>query len=116
LQPTAYVEWRAEYERDLTPALERVKEQLQLPANVVVRSMLREGKPAKELLKVTEELPAHVIVVGSKGLGLLDRLLVGSTASGIIRGAQNAVFALPLAGIATREKDGAVAEPSAVGA
>jgi nucleotide-binding universal stress UspA family protein len=116
LQPTAYAEWRAEYERDLAPALERVKQQLELPANVVVRSMLREGKPAQELMKVAEELPADVLVVGSKGLGLLDRLLVGSTASGIIRGAQNAVFALPLAGITTQENESAVAEPSAVGA
>jgi nucleotide-binding universal stress UspA family protein len=78
--------------------------------------MMREGKPVKELLKAAEEFEADLIIVGSKGLGLLDRMLVGSTASGIIRGAQNAVFALPMAAIAAKGKTEAAAEPSAVGA
>ncbi|MEW5917674.1 MAG: universal stress protein, partial [Gemmatimonadota bacterium] len=111
-----YVEWRTEYERDVTPALERVKGELAAPPSVSVTTMLREGKPVKELLKAAEEFEADLVIVGSKGLGLLDRMLVGSTASGIIRGAQNAVFALPMAAIAAKDKKEAAAAPSAVGA
>jgi nucleotide-binding universal stress UspA family protein len=116
LQPTAYAEWRAEYERGVAPALDRVTREVAAPARVKVSTDIREGKPTKELLKAAEEFDADVIVVGSRGLGLLDRMLVGSTASGIIRGAQNAVFALPMAAIASSAEEGAEAQPSTVGA
>jgi nucleotide-binding universal stress UspA family protein len=100
LQPTAYVEWRAEYERGVGPAFERVMRELDAPSNVSVTTVIREGKTTKELLSAAEEDHADVIVVGSKGLGFLDRVLVGSTATGIIRGAHCAVFAFPIVAVA----------------
>lgn len=101
LEPTAHAEWRAEYECGMLPALERVIRELDAPSSVTVSIVIRDGKPIKELLKVAEEYEADVIMVGSKGLGFLDRMLVGSTASGIIRGAQAAVFAFPTVALAT---------------
>jgi nucleotide-binding universal stress UspA family protein len=99
MQPTAYIRWQEEYERGMVPALERMIKQLEVPPTVTVTNVIREGKTAKELLKTADESGADVIVVGSRGLGFLDRVLVGSTASGIIRGAQVAVFTLPLAAV-----------------
>lgn len=101
LQPTAYAEWRAEYERGVGPALERVIRELDAPANVTVTTAIREGKTTKELIAAADEAGADVIVVGSKGLGFLDRVLVGSTATGVIRGAHCAVFAFPVVAIDT---------------
>lgn len=101
MQPNAYAEWRIEYERDVGPALERVIGQLDAPPAVKVISEIREGKTARELLAAAEEYDAQLFVVGSRGLGLLDRMLVGSTASGIVRSAQDAVYAFPIAALAT---------------
>ncbi|MEW5917671.1 MAG: universal stress protein [Gemmatimonadota bacterium] len=99
LQPTAYAEWRSEYERGVGPALERVLRELEAPSHVRVNVAIREGKATQELLAAADEASADVIVVGSKGLGLLDRVLVGSTATGVIRGARRAVFAMPFAAV-----------------
>jgi nucleotide-binding universal stress UspA family protein len=114
LQPSAYAQWREEYERGVQPALERVTREIDAPPTVTVTSAIREGKTARELLKAADEDVADVIVVGSRGLGFLDRMLVGSTASGIIRGAQVAVFALPLAALPARTES--VAATAEVGA
>ncbi len=101
LQPTAYAEWRADYERGVGPAFERVIRELDAPSNVTVTTAIREGKTTKELLAAADEVGADVIVVGSKGLGFLDRVLVGSTATGVIRGAHCAVFAFPVVAVDT---------------
>lgn len=101
LQPTAYAEWRTEYERGVAPAFDRVIRELEAPARVSVTTTIREGKTTKELLAAADESGADVIVVGSKGLGFLDRVLVGSTATGVIRGAHCAVFAFPVVAVDT---------------
>lgn len=104
LQPTAYAEWRAEYERGVGPAFDRVVRELEAPAGVEVTTTIREGRTTKELLAAAEENTADVIVVGSKGLGFLDRVLVGSTATGIIRGAPTSVFAFPVLAVAAHSE------------
>lgn len=102
LQPTAYVEWRAEYERGVGPAFDRFIRELDAPTDLHVNTVIREGKTTKELLAAAEEAKADLIIVGSKGLGFLDRVLVGSTATGIIRGAHTSVFAFPVVAVGKR--------------
>lgn len=104
LQPTAYAEWRADYERGVGPAFERVVQELDAPGGVEVTTAIREGKTTAELLAAAEENTADLIVVGSKGLGFLDRVLVGSTATGIIRGAPTSVFAFPVMAVAAHSE------------
>lgn len=104
LEPLAYVEWRADYERGIGPAFQRVLRELDAPPSVTVTTAIREGKPTKELLSAAEEDGADVIVVGSRGLGLLDRVLVGSTATGILRGAHGAVFVFPVVAISAHSE------------
>ncbi|HEY7568070.1 MAG TPA: universal stress protein [Gemmatimonadaceae bacterium] len=95
LQPAAYAEWRTEYERRLAPPLGRVIRDIDAPPGVVLTSAIREGNPTRQLLAAAVEYDADLIIVGSRGLGFLERLIVGSTATGIVRGAQLAVFAYP---------------------
>jgi nucleotide-binding universal stress UspA family protein len=116
IQPSAYGEWRAQYERAVAPGLEWAVGALAAPDEVTVTTEIREGKTAQTLLLAAEDNGADVIVVGSKGLGILDRMLVGSTASSIIRSAQTAVFALPLAALAKQASQPAEEEVYAVGA
>jgi len=83
------------------------------PAGVVVTSAIREGKTTRQLLAAAVEYDADLIIVGSKGLGFLDRMLVGSTATGIIRGAQMPVFAFPLAAVTAANRTAAAKAESA---
>jgi len=100
MQPSAYTQWREDYETGVVPALEKVIKEIDAAPAVTITNVIREGKTTKELLKAAAEYAADMIIVGSRGLGFMDRMLVGSTASGIIRGAQIPVLALPLAAIA----------------
>src|SRR5690606_23692387 len=49
----------------------------------------------REILHYATSMGADVIVTGSRGAGLIDRILVGSTATSIIRGAERPVLAVP---------------------
>lgn len=45
---------------------------------------LREGRPAEEIAGLAGELGADLVVVGSRGLGTLKRLVVGSVSEGVV--------------------------------
>lgn len=48
-------------------------------------SYLREGRPANEIVRLSEELGAGLIVVGSKGLGGVRPVLMGSVSDSVVR-------------------------------
>jgi nucleotide-binding universal stress UspA family protein len=70
---------RTEGERH-TAAAARVLERVGWTA---LRSV-REGQPLADLLAATEEAGAHVLVVGARGVGGVERLLLGSVAEGAL--------------------------------
>jgi nucleotide-binding universal stress UspA family protein len=105
--------WFSEYERSVLPCLKRIIRELHVARDVEVTNVVREGKAARELVRVAEEYAADAIVVGSRGLGFVERVLVGSTASAIIRGAQVAAFALPLAAVAAETAGASAVETAA---
>jgi hypothetical protein len=76
---------------------ERVVSALDLTPSITVETIALEGRPSREVLRFAQESNPDLIVTGSRGLGLMSRLLVGSTATGIIRGADCAVLAVPAA-------------------
>jgi len=49
-----------------------------------VRTGLREGQPLVELLAAAAEAETHVLVVGARGVGGVERLLLGSVAEGVL--------------------------------
>lgn len=53
------------------------------------------GKPAREILRAVERDHHDIIVIGTKGLGGAQRLLLGSTTSEILRRAPVPVLAVP---------------------
>jgi nucleotide-binding universal stress UspA family protein len=95
LQPEAFAAWMSLYGEGVTPAFERVKAELGLPARVTVEPITLQGKPSREVLEFARSSKIDVIITGSRGAGLIDRMLVGSTATGLIRGAQCSVMAVP---------------------
>jgi len=57
----------------------------ELPAMFRDRApILAEGHPAKQILHVIDEEAADLVVVGARGLGAIQRLLVGSTSEHLL--------------------------------
>jgi len=51
----------------------------------VVEAHLALGKPDEEIVRLAEELGMSLIVVGSRGLGRIRRLLIGSVSDSVVR-------------------------------
>jgi nucleotide-binding universal stress UspA family protein len=64
--------------------LERQAEQAQAAGGTVAGSHLREGRPAEEVAALAGELGVGLVVVGSRGLGPVKRLVVGSVSEGLV--------------------------------
>lgn len=78
---------RARYRADVERLANRL-DAVGIPATTHLRS----GDPAHEILAVAEERGADLIVTGSRGLGTLDRLLLGSVARNILTHAKASVL------------------------
>lgn len=95
--PDAFVTWAEQYSEPIARSFERFMSALDLPPSTTIETIVLEGKTSREVLRFAKESSAELIVTGSRGAGLVSRLLVGSTATGIIRGADCAVLAVPAA-------------------
>ncbi len=54
-------------------------------AGVAFESEIREGAPAKEIIRYAEEDDCDVIIMGTHGRSGVDRLLLGSVAEKVVR-------------------------------
>ncbi len=52
------------------------------------RALVREGNPAKEIIRTAEEENIDLIVMGKKGLSALEKFFIGSVANQVLRSAQ----------------------------
>jgi len=55
---------------------------------------LRQGQAAEEIIGLANELNAGLVVMGSRGLGTVERLVVGSVSESVVRGASRPVLLL----------------------
>jgi nucleotide-binding universal stress UspA family protein len=111
MQPETYAMWMANYGEGVGPAFERFQSRLDVPPGATVESITVTGKPSRALLEFAKSAHVDVIVTGSRGAGFVDRILVGSTATGIIRGANCSVLAVPSPSTARRHEEGAEGVP-----
>jgi nucleotide-binding universal stress UspA family protein len=58
----------------------------------VAETHLRTGEPDKEIVKLSEELGAGTVVIGSRGLGAVSRALMGGVSESVVRHAHCPVF------------------------
>ena len=70
--------------RRLGEALIR-KEIQRIPTTQQQKSVVREGKPAAEIVAAATEWGADLVVVGTHGRSGISRALLGSTAEGVLR-------------------------------
>jgi nucleotide-binding universal stress UspA family protein len=64
-------------------------------SNVQVEKKFIEGHPASEILKIAEQIPVSVIVMGSIGKTGLSKFLLGSVAEKVVRNSKVPVLIVP---------------------
>ncbi len=64
----------------------------QLDDNVKITPLIKEGSPAAVILDVAEEENIDLIVIGSSGKSGLDRFLMGSVATKVVKSAKCSVL------------------------
>lgn len=107
--------WDQEYGRTLTPLFADAVDQLDAPAGLTVETMTVRGDPAPALLAYAQQSGADLLAIGTQRHGVLDRLLVGSVATRVIRNTRIATLAAPaplVAGPAGLAPEGARGESS----
>jgi nucleotide-binding universal stress UspA family protein len=58
--------------------------QIEAMGGTVTKAFLRQGPPTDEILSLGEELQPGLVVIGSRGLGPVGSLLVGSVSEGVV--------------------------------
>jgi nucleotide-binding universal stress UspA family protein len=114
VETQAFAAWLSTYDEGVGPSFERVKAELDVASSVVVETVTLQGKPAREIANFARSVDADLIVTGSRGAGLMDRILVGSTATGLIRAGVCSVYAVPSPTGAARLGEVAATERSTI--
>jgi nucleotide-binding universal stress UspA family protein len=68
-----------------------------LPSGRIIET-LTSGEPASQILRIADEHAIDLIVLGARGLGAAQRLLLGSVSEAVLQGAQCAVLIAKRAG------------------
>ena len=82
----------AELRRNAQRLLEGQSESIRAAGGNVAGSHLRLGRPAEQIIDLSEDLGAGVIVVGSRGQSALRRAVMGSVSEDVVRYAHCPVF------------------------
>ncbi len=73
------------YERENAKRLlEDQTEKIKVSGGTLTKSHFREGRPAEEIVRLAEELSVGLVVIGSRGLGPVKRLVTGSVSEGVV--------------------------------
>jgi nucleotide-binding universal stress UspA family protein len=89
--------WDADYGRTLPPLFDQVRAQLGAPESVIVETVTIRGDPAASLLSYAQQTHCELIAVGTQRHSFLERLVVGSVATRVLRTARCGVLAVPSA-------------------
>ncbi len=87
--------WDADYGRTLPPLFEQLSHQLDVPAGVTLETVTVRGDPAPALLAFAQQSNADLVAVGTQRHSFIERLVVGSVATRVLRTARVGVLAVP---------------------
>ena len=93
--PTFYAyteEEPAELRDNAQRLLDEEVERIRAEGGRIAEAHLRLGRPAEQIVTLSEELGVGIIVVGSRGLGALRRAVLGSVSESVVRHAHCPVF------------------------
>jgi nucleotide-binding universal stress UspA family protein len=89
--------WMTPSGRDPASLLDDVRRRIGTHANVTYKTTALTGESAQEILRHARATGADIIVAGSRGAGLAQRIIVGSTATQLVRETECAILAVPVA-------------------
>ena len=95
--PTFYAQTEekpAELRHTAQRLLDEQTERLRAAGGQVAQAHLLLGRPAEQIVNLSEELGVGVIVIGSRGLSALRRVLLGSVSESVVRHAHCPVFVM----------------------
>jgi nucleotide-binding universal stress UspA family protein len=84
--------WDAEYAGTLPALFERLVARLDPPPEILVETVVLRGDPAATLLARVQQERAPLLAVGAERVGVVDRLLVGSVATSLLRTARSGML------------------------
>ncbi|HJQ29855.1 MAG TPA: universal stress protein, partial [Rubrobacter sp.] len=85
---------KRELRRQGQEILDEQVERIRASGGEVAKSHLRRGRTANEVIALSEEIETGLLVVGSRGLGTVQRILMGSQSEEIVHRAQVPVLVL----------------------
>ena len=92
------------YTKSLPESFRRFAELLALPPHVTVKTAVREGKAAERVIDYAEMHHADLITAGRHGRNLLQRLVVGSQTTALVRAAERSLLIAPEPTFAERDR------------
>lgn len=107
LETAVWESMHEEYGRSVQSAFDQVSRQLSARSSITIETITVHGDPATEVLHWATRVGADLIAAGSHGYGFFSRLLLGSVASKLLRGATCAVLGVPLASVPMAVRDAA---------
>ena len=85
---------RAQLKQEAEEVLQKQLERIEQARGTVAETHLREGRTIDEILDLSEELQVGLLIVGSRGLGGVGRILLGSVSEGIVHHARRPVLVM----------------------
>lgn len=85
---------RAQLKREAQELLQQQVERLEYAGAALAKAHLREGSSIDEILDLSEELQVGLLIVGSRGRGGVERILLGSVSEGIAHHARRPVLVM----------------------
>jgi nucleotide-binding universal stress UspA family protein len=93
-----------QYVKSLPERFQRFTDLLDVPSSVEIKTVTRDGKPAERVLDNAKTHHADLIVAGRHGRNLLERLVVGSQTTALIRAADRSLLIAPEPPFAERDR------------
>jgi len=95
MSTAAWEQWQQSYSASVLEAFQDVRAGVGIPDTCAVETFLLRGDPSREILGFADRVNADLICTGSHGHGFFSRMLLGSVATRVVRGAHCSVLGVP---------------------
>jgi nucleotide-binding universal stress UspA family protein len=87
--------WEEEYDEAAEREMAKFSKALGAPAGIQLKAVMLRGGPSAELFDFADREDADLIAAGTRGVGLVHRMLVGSVATRLMRHTSRSILIVP---------------------